>query len=233
MQTLESKVIIYDDLCPLCNAYTGCFLHLGWLKHRTGFAEAPPELLQAIDLDRARHEIPLHDTATGETVYGLDALFLILGSRFPMLRPLFSSRLLRAVLRQLYQIITYNRRVIAGSGAPANGFDCAPDVNLPYRWLYIGLAVMGGVVLFAGMGDLNGFGQVPMAALLVLHSGMLAVGLAVEKKLDFFGHWATLFLLSGLLLSVLPTQTWALSAVAVLVAWMWGKRWCRVVSDKC
>ena len=26
---------------------------LGWLKHRTGFAEASPELLRQIDLDRA------------------------------------------------------------------------------------------------------------------------------------------------------------------------------------
>lgn len=228
MQTLESKVIIYDDVCPLCNAYTGCFLHLGWLKHRTGFAEASPELLQRIDLDRARHEIPLHDTATGETVYGLDALFLILGSRFPLLRLLFRSRVLRVVLRQLYQIITYNRRVIAGSGSPASGFDCAPDVNLPYRWLYIGLAAAGGAAFFANMSDVEGLCQVPMAALLVLHSGMLAVGLAVEKKLDFVGHWATLFLLSGLLLSVLPTQIWALSGVATLTAWMWGKRWCLV-----
>lgn len=40
MQTVENKVIVYDDVCPLCNAYTGCFLQLGWLKHRTGFAEA-------------------------------------------------------------------------------------------------------------------------------------------------------------------------------------------------
>lgn len=225
MQTLENKVIIYDDVCPMCNAYTGCFLHLGWLKQRTGFAEASPELLQRVDIDRARHEIPLHDTITGETVYGLDALFLILSSRFPVMGPLFRNRVFRAVMRQLYQIITYNRRVIAGSGAPVTGFDCAPDVNLPYRWLYIGLAVAGGAALFAHMEEPSGLCQVPMAALLVLHSGMLAVGIAVRKKLDFMGHWATLFLLSGLLLSILPAQLWALSGVAMLVAWMWGRRW--------
>ena len=225
MQTTESKVIIYDDVCPMCNAYTGCFLHLGWLKHRTGFAEASPELLRQIDLDRARHEIPLHDTVTGETVYGLDALFLILGGRFPMLRPLFRNRLFRAVLRQLYQIITYNRRVIAGSSSPASGFDCAPDVNLFYRWLYIGLALAGGTALFVGMDEPVGLSQVPMGALLVLHSGMLAVGLAAQKKLDFAGHWATMFLLSGLLVSILPAQPWTLAGVVALVAWMWGKRW--------
>ncbi len=228
MQNTESKVIIYDDVCPMCNAYTGCFIHLGWLKHRTGFAEASPELLRQIDLDRARHEIPLHDMATGETVYGLDALFLILGGRYAWLRPVFQNRLFRAMLRQLYQIITYNRRVIAGSSSPTSGFDCAPDVNLFYRWLYIGLALAGGAALFAGMNQPTGLSQVPMGALLVLHSGMLAVGLAAQKKLDFAGHWATMFLLSGLLLSILPAQPWALAGVAALVALMWGKR-CRLV----
>lgn len=229
MQTTESKVIIYDDVCPMCNAYTSCFIYLGWLKHRTAFAEASPELLCQIDLDRARHEIPLHDTTTGKTLYGLDALFFILGGRYPWLRPLFRNRLFRAVLRQVYQIITYNRRVIAGSSAPAIGFDCAPDVHLPYRWLYIGLAVTGGTALFAGLDGLDGWGQALMAALLVLHSGMLAMGLAVRKKLDFAGHWATLFLLSGLLLSILPAQPWVLAGVAGLVAWMWGRRWHLVI----
>ena len=142
-----------------------------------------------------------------------------------MLRPLFRNRLFRAVLRQLYQIITYNRRVIAGSSSPASGFDCAPDVNLFYRWLYIGLALAGGTALFVGMDEPTGLSQVPMGALLVLHSGMLAVGLAAQKKLDFAGHWATMFLLSGLLVSILPAQPWALAGVVALVAWMWGKRW--------
>ena len=39
----------------------------------------------------------------------------------------------------LYQIITYNRRVIAGC-AVACGFDCAPDLNRFYRTVYLLLA---------------------------------------------------------------------------------------------
>ena len=50
-------------------------------------------------------------------------------------------------LQYMYQIITYNRRIIAGSSAPANGFDCAPDFNAFYRWLYIGLATVFGFFL--------------------------------------------------------------------------------------
>ncbi len=43
----------------------------------------------------------------------------------------------------LYQIITYNRRVIAGCKACC-GFDCAPDLNRFYRTVYLMLA--GGFV---------------------------------------------------------------------------------------
>ncbi len=148
MEEFDNKIIVYDDVCPMCRAYTSGFVRLGWLKHRTGFADAPEELLGQIDLDRARHEIPLLDTGTGEVVYGLDALFLILGKRMPFLKPLFRNRLFRGFLYQLYQIVTYNRRVIAGSRAPETGFDCAPDVNLFYRWLYIGLATATATWLF-------------------------------------------------------------------------------------
>lgn len=41
----------------------------------------------------------------------------------------------------LYQLITYNRRVIAGSKAPKKGFDCAPDFHLGYRLLYLFLSI--------------------------------------------------------------------------------------------
>ena len=80
-KNLDSKVIIYDDVCPLCKAYTSGFVQAGWLRpeNRIGFAEAPTALIERIDIDRARHEIPLYDRVTGETLYGKEALFFILG----------------------------------------------------------------------------------------------------------------------------------------------------------
>jgi predicted DCC family thiol-disulfide oxidoreductase YuxK len=89
--TLPNKIILYDDVCPLCKAYTNGFVALGWLlpEHRIGFSEAPEALLNRIDLDRARHEIPLYDTESGETLYGKEALFFILGAAIPLLKPLF------------------------------------------------------------------------------------------------------------------------------------------------
>ena len=216
MSALENKVIIYDDVCPLCRAYTAGFVRLGWLKHRTGFAEASPRLLQGLDLDRARHEIPLYDQVTGETLYGLDALFFLLGQRFPWCRPLFRLRAFRAALYTLYQIITFNRRIIAGSSSPAAGFDCAPDVNRFYRWLYIGLALLA-TALLALAGS-----WIP--AMLVLHGAALAIGLLLPKRLDLAGHTATMLLLNALLLRLLPDGAVVQVSVFILLLWMWRKR---------
>ncbi len=86
---LQSKVIIFDDSCPMCKLYTWWFVAWGFLKaeNRIGFASAPPEVTAHVDLDRGRHEIPLFDRSSKQTIYGLDALTFILGSRWTWLNP--------------------------------------------------------------------------------------------------------------------------------------------------
>ncbi|MFN0174925.1 MAG: hypothetical protein ACKVU0_09785 [Saprospiraceae bacterium] len=226
MQTLENKVIVYDDACPMCQAYTAGFVKAGWLKERRGFANVSPELLAKIDFDRARHEIPLLDTKTGEVTYGLSALFLIIGERMPIFKPLFRSRWFRPLLYPLYQIITYNRRIIAGSGAPKIGCDCAPDVNLLYRWLYIAIAVLGGTLLSFPFWVSNGLAG---NAFIITHLVLLLGSLAVPKKLDFIGHWATVFLATSFVLRLVPGGAWLATALSLgLAGWMWWRRWDKV-----
>lgn len=223
MQTLENKVIVYDDACPMCQAYTAGFVKAGWLKERQGFAQVSPDLLAKIDFDRARHEIPLLDTKTDEVTYGLSALFLIIGERMPIFKPLLRSRWFRPLLYPLYQIITYNRRIIAGSSAPKTGCDCAPDVNLFYRWLYISLAVLGGAVLsfpIWGSGGLVG------NTFIIIHLALFLAVTFVPKRLDFVGHWATVFLVTSFVLRMMPGGDWLAAIVALgLTGWMWWRRW--------
>jgi hypothetical protein len=226
METLDNKVIVYDDACPMCQAYTAGFIKAGWLKERKGFASVGPEMLAKIDFDRARHEIPLLDTQTGEVTYGLNALFLIIGERMPVFKPLFQSRWFRPLLYPLYQIITYNRRIIAGIGAPKSGCDCAPDVNLFYRWLYISLAVAGGIWLSFPV-----FGTETLSENIFIftHLGLLLGGIFVPKRLDFVGHWATVFLATSFVLRVMPGGAWLAVGVALgLAGWIWRLRWDKV-----
>jgi predicted DCC family thiol-disulfide oxidoreductase YuxK len=207
MENLDNKIIVYDDVCPLCKAYTAGFVKMGWLEKRTGFTNAPPEMLAKIDLNRARHEIPLFDTETGETHYGLDALFLILGSKMPIFKPLFRNSIFRGILYQFYQIITFNRRLIAGSSAPTEGFDCAPDVNVFYRVFYICLMVFAG--FFLGRPMLGWWatelGWIPKMAL-ILHAILLFSIIFAKKRFDFMGHWATIFFVNMVLIRIFPVH---------------------------
>jgi predicted DCC family thiol-disulfide oxidoreductase YuxK len=222
MESLDQKVIIYDDACPMCKAYTAGFVKAGWLQHRSGFSNADPDMIAKIDLDRARHEIPLLDLQTGKVVYGLDALFLIIGTKWPVFKPLFKATWFKKLLYPLYQIITYNRRVIAGSGAPVNGFDCAPDVNLFYRWLYIGLAVLGATFLYWPLWQHT---DTIANALVLLQLITPVLVIWMRHKLDFMGHWATVALASGLVTALLPVPV-LLKATAglLLTGWMWWLR---------
>ena len=185
--------LIYDDACPMCKAYTAGFKTAGWCD-RAAFSGVGKEAIAAgLDLDRARHEIPLVDPDTGKVYYGLDAMTRVMASGMPAFRPLLRSRLLRAVLAPLYKIITYNRRIIAGTHAPAVGFDCAPDRHRGWRWTYI--ALMFGLTAWLGL---------PGALAALAMAAGLGGLFVTHDRLSFLGHFATVVFLAALAISILP-----------------------------
>jgi predicted DCC family thiol-disulfide oxidoreductase YuxK len=226
MKNLAHKIIIYDDVCPMCKAYTEGFVNLGWLpmENRVGFSQVPQTILDQIDSDRARHEIPLFDTETGETLYGKDALFFILGEQMPVFKPLFKFPPFRFLIVCLYQIITYNRRIIAGSPTPKTGFDCAPDFHPFYRWLYIGVAALLSVLLLK-----NIFQNVDNQLFVLL--GVFLVGILrglffknFKMKTDYFGHFATVVLIVSFLFCCLHFTPITVLLVPILGVHIWTKR---------
>ncbi len=226
MNTLAHKIIIYDDVCPLCKAYTNGFVQLGWLlpNHRIGFSEATELILKQIDIDRARHEIPLFDTQTGETLYGKEALFFIIGEKLPLFKPLFHFHLFKIFIHGLYQLVTYNRRIIAGSKAPKMGFDCAPDFNAFYRWLYIGLAVMASFMMnFNTIKNIDN----PLIVFLTLLIVSILKGLFLndfETKTTYFGHLATIFLIISGLGNILGLTIFTVPILMILGIYLFQKR---------
>lgn len=210
---LENKIIVYDDSCPMCKLYTQGFVRMGILTadHRVGFAHADAAVTAQLDLNRARHEIPLLDTETGEVTYGMDALFCLIGHRFPMFQPLFRMPRFRAAIYSFYQTVTYNRRVIAGCAPPRDGFNCAPDFNKPMRLRYLRLALMSWVALvIGGLTAAWLAGQLMLFGLLLASVGAHAMqyrrSLRTRCFWDKAGGSATNALLFGLLLlpSLLP-----------------------------
>jgi len=76
-----TKILVYDDDCPLCEWYTGLFVKYKLLEPqgRVEFSKIQPAMLSLLDADRGRNEIPLLDTSSGKVLYGIDALLDILG----------------------------------------------------------------------------------------------------------------------------------------------------------
>ena len=125
VETTTKPVFLYDDGCPLCRGYTKTFTTLGWAE-RAPFSKIGEDTMAALDMDKARHHIPLTD-AMGETRYGLDGILDVVGDAVPILGKIGRAAPVRAVLNRLYWFITYNRRHIVAAAPPAEGVDCAPD----------------------------------------------------------------------------------------------------------
>ncbi len=135
---MNSKIIVYDDNCPLCAAYTSAFVKTGFIdkEGRKDFSSISPELSAKIDLHKSVNEIPLIDTSSNQVWYGIDALLEIMGQKFPVIKTIGNIPPLKFLLQKLYKFISYNRRVIVAA-SKKEGFDCTPDFNIRYRLLFL------------------------------------------------------------------------------------------------
>jgi predicted DCC family thiol-disulfide oxidoreductase YuxK len=187
---LAEKVILYDDSCPLCQLYTEGFVRLGVLPRtgRVAFGQAPeqcPEVFETLDVARGRVAIPLIDRATGEILYGLDALFLLIGHQAAWLRPVLRQRGLKAVIWPLYRLLSYNRRQIAGCEPPVTPFDCRPAIALTGWLMSVAAHALAPLLAVAALQLLGGI-------------------FAARRGWDALGSFATNCLVFGILLALLP-----------------------------
>ena len=144
----NNKIIIYDDTCPLCAAYTKGFVSAGLIEkeNRKNFTTIDPSLLAMLDKKRCPNEIPVIDIETKEISYGIDGITSILQTRLPYIKKFVQLKYINWPLHKLYKLISYNRRVIVASKMTTGNFDCTPDFNYKYR-----LAFMAIFLLFNSM----------------------------------------------------------------------------------
>jgi len=211
-EDMINHTFLYDDACPMCKAYTGAFTRLSWSECKA-FSRLATGELPTLDLDRGRHEIPLVDGKTGEVRYGLDAMTTVIAEALPAFEPLLRSRFFIAALKPLYWLITYNRRVIAGTKPPAEGFDCAPDFHPGWRLAYVSLMMT--VIALVG---------VPFPPLLIGFGLALVAGLLLhQERLTFLGHLVTVLFLATIALAVLPAG-WGVVVAYGITIWEGGRR---------
>ena len=205
------KIIVYDDTCPMCNWYTSVFIKTGLLEKngRQSFSEIPPELLNRLDKNLCKDEIPLIDLTNNKVMYGTDALLEIVGGRFPLLKKIFLLKLFKKAIKFLYKLISLNRRTITAPTFSSKGFDCTPALNVKYRilWIIIGLGIHTIILIPLQKNVLsNSFLshasliQVQLGhAFLILSNISAALFLNKEKTIEFLGQMNMLCVIATLL----------------------------------
>lgn len=209
---MENKILIYDDNCPLCSWYSSLFVKTGLLpiNGRKAFSNLEPSLLNLIDYDRGRNEIPLIDKASGKVFYGIDALLEILGQRYHFIKSVGRRKPFHWLLQKLYKLISYNRKIIVAKKCGTGNIDCSPDINYRYRFIFLLFSlVFNTMLLFPLNNEIfspAAGSNISINKLQASHFGLvagnclLALKLNQVRAMEYLGQVSMLALLTILLL---------------------------------
>lgn len=212
---MPQNLLIYDDNCPLCAWYSNLFIKYGFLKpgERKPFSKLDDETFFKIDFNKAKDEIPYLDNANGKILYGIDALVAILSTKIPFIRSVAAIKPINWLLRKLYKLISYNRKVIVAKKCGHGDIDCSPSYNYFYRLLFmlLFLSFNSFMLLPVHQYVLNGLPlysktiqQIEVAHfVLVAVNIALAFTLPVKRAFEYLGQVNMLALEAVLLLALL------------------------------
>ena len=190
MKTAD-KILIYDDACPMCTAYTKLFVQKGFLgaSGRQSFSTIDKTILARIDTDKCRNEIPLINTVDNSVTYGIDAMLEILSIRIPLIKSIGSITPVGWLLKKLYNLISFNRRVITAGNTVNSLFDCAPAFNLKYRILFLFFGFSFNTLMlipeYRHVFANSSFSKSTMVELQVTHFMLVMVNFILPVKLPF------------------------------------------------
>ncbi|MBC6110588.1 DUF393 domain-containing protein [Pedobacter fastidiosus] len=137
MKTLNHHVILFDNECPMCYAYTKAFVKVGMLPNngREAYQNMPTEICPLVNQQRAANEIALVNTETGEVTYGIQSLFKIISNAIPIFKPLFTFEPFVWIMSKVYAFVSYNRKVIIPAEIKGNSLQ--PTFKIHYRIAYL------------------------------------------------------------------------------------------------
>ncbi len=236
----KNRILVYDDNCPLCAAYTEGFVRTGLLPRegRVAFSTVSTTILDSIDLEKSKNEIPLIDPSTNRAWYGIDALLEILGARFPWIKLIGKVQPINWILKKLYKLISYNRKVIVATKCGPGAIDCAPAFSSFYRILFMTIFLVFNTAMLIPIHNsiltLSGFYERTNAELQFAHLAfvgmncLMASTLGKRKAIEYLGQVNMLALTSILLLIPLiifnklvnPVEELTIIYLALLTCWI-------------
>lgn len=228
MKTLANHTLIYDEDCPLCQAYTSTFVKTGMLDSdgRKSYSAAVHNAPQFLDIERAKNEIALVDNARKTVTYGIDSLLTVIGHSFPLIKKIGYLSPIHYLLKKLYSFISYNRKVIIPARISETAAGCEPAFNYRYRIAYILITTLLTSLILHRYSQhspmLQGgyFREFFLTAGQIVFQSMFVVKLGSKRAVNYIGNLMTVsFAGSLLLLPLLITNKFAQLPNDVFPGW--------------
>lgn len=208
MKTLANQTLLYDEDCPLCQAYTGAFVKTGMLdeKGRKPYAELNESELTFVDKEKAVNEIALIDRENKTVTYGVDSLIKVIGNSFPIVSTIGNIKPVKYLLKKLYSLVSYNRKVIIPGKNSNNTIQCTPAFNHRYRIAFMLFATIVTAITLFNYAELLPIPQGGFGREVILAVGQLAFQFIFLYKqdnrtvLNYLGNVMTVSLAGSLLL---------------------------------
>ena len=230
---LKDKVIVYDDNCPMCRMYTHQFIKRGILPqgNRLAYSDLHGPLSDQIDHKRYKLEIALVDRSGGQTMYGVDGLFYILGHRWPVLNGIFEQQWFYNKVKSLYRFISYNRKIIAPFKLNPDAPDCTPPFHFRYRLQLIILGVVMATLFTAIFGVavhniMPGSSYLGIMAKMILICGsgwflqiMGALFFMKKDAINYIAHLAVIMMMGSFILLTALAGMYLLQLVGLPAIW--------------
>lgn len=229
MKTLNNHTILYDEDCPLCNAYTSTFINTKMLDEegRKPYCKISNHEREFVDIERAANEIALVDNEKNQVIYGIDSLLKIIGFSFPVIEKIGNFTPVNYLLRKLYSFISYNRKVIMPSEKKEdNNLECSPSFNIKYRLLYIVFGLLITVVTLFQFSELieilpnsNYKREVVLAIGMVISQLLFLGNKDYQTQINYVGNIITVSLFGciGLFQLMLLNQIFPLSQTVIMI----------------
>ena len=229
---MKNKILVYDDNCPLCTWYSGLFVKYGFLTAdgRKPFSTLDDKLLAKIDFDKSRNEIPLLDTSTQKVVYGIDALLEILDQKIPFIKATGNFAPLKWILKKVYKLVSFNRKVIVAKKCGPSTIDCSPDYNFLYRFIFMTVCLVFNTLMLYPIHN-NFFSKLSYYHLelyelqaahfaFVIINCLLAFSFSKTKGYEYLGQVNMLALLVILLLTPLMIFQFIFDSEWLVTSWL-------------
>lgn len=139
---MENIALLYDEDCPLCRWYTRIFVKYGIIETsgRISYNDYVAAHPDEIDTNIAQTKIACLNQQTNQVLYGIDGLVALLGNRFLLVRILGNFKPINWLLKLLYLLFSYNRRIFAPvRKRNIECVACEPAKSVTWRIIFISL----------------------------------------------------------------------------------------------